>query len=37
MPPIVGTKEEIDALIGYLDRLENPASPRLTAIAVTEP
>lgn len=23
MPPLVGTKDEIDALIGYLDRLEN--------------
>ena len=29
MPPLVGTKEEIDALVGYLDGLENghPAGP----------
>jgi cytochrome bd ubiquinol oxidase subunit I len=24
MPPLVGTGEEIDALIGYLDHMENP-------------
>jgi cytochrome bd ubiquinol oxidase subunit I len=29
MPPLVGTPEEIDALISYLDRLENPPLNRL--------
>jgi cytochrome d ubiquinol oxidase subunit I len=23
MPPLVGTKEEVEALVGYLDNLEN--------------
>jgi cytochrome bd-type quinol oxidase subunit 1 len=26
MPPVVGTNDEITALIGYLDRMENPAA-----------
>jgi cytochrome bd-type quinol oxidase subunit 1 len=26
MPPLVGTKEEVDDLIAYLDRMENPAA-----------
>ena len=26
MPPLVGTNEEVEALIGYLDRMENPPS-----------
>jgi hypothetical protein len=24
MPPLVGTKEEVEDLIAYLDRMENP-------------
>jgi hypothetical protein len=31
MPPVVGTSVEIDALIGYLDRMENPAIPQKLA------
>jgi mono/diheme cytochrome c family protein len=33
MPPLVGTNEEIEALIGYLDRMENPGSQRAVAKA----
>jgi hypothetical protein len=32
MPPIVGTPEEIEALVGYLDGMENPA-PAKTVVA----
>jgi mono/diheme cytochrome c family protein len=35
MPPIVGTPEEINALIGYLDRLENPSANAVTVAAGT--
>jgi cytochrome bd-type quinol oxidase subunit 1 len=31
MPPLVGTKEEVDALVGYLDRMENPAAAPVLA------
>jgi cytochrome bd ubiquinol oxidase subunit I len=32
MPPLVGTREEVDALVGYLDKLENSSAVVTAAI-----
>ncbi|MDX2176333.1 MAG: c-type cytochrome [Candidatus Sumerlaeia bacterium] len=38
MPPLAGTKEEVAALVGYLDSLANPAAatPANTSLAAAE-
>ncbi len=33
MPPLVGSHEEIESLVGYLDRMENGASPHPGIVA----
>jgi len=35
MPPLVGTPEEIDSLVGYLDRMEN-GKPNASVVAQTQ-
>jgi hypothetical protein len=34
MPPLVGTPQEVDSLIGYLDRMENPAPAKAMVAGV---
>ena len=33
MPPVVGTNEEVESLIGYLDKMENPVGAKAEVVA----